>query len=50
MVEMNVVVRGTLARQDLPQGYGDYAYGGLGLSSSNPLTPSYDFHGPPFID
>ena len=37
---MEVVVRGTLARQGLPQGYGDtHVYGGSGLSSFQPSNP-----------
>ena len=51
MVEMNVVVRGTLARQGLPQGYGDHKRMVARVCQvSKPLTPSYDCHGPPFID
>ena len=52
MVEMNVVVRGTLAQQGMPQGYSDHKrIVAWVLSSFQPsLTPSYDCHGPPFID
>ena len=48
---MNMVMRGTLARQGLPQGYGDHKRMVAWVSQvSNRLTPSYNCHGPPFID
>ena len=48
MVEMNGVVRGTLAQQGLPLGYGDHKRMLAWVcEGSKPLTPSYDRHGPP---
>ena len=48
---MNVVVHGALGQQGLPQDYGDHKRMAAWVCQvSNPLTPSYERHGPPFID